>query len=277
MLIVDAQVHIWAASTPARPWPARHAPHRPQPFSQQDLLKEMQAAGVDRAIIVPPSWEGERNDLALAAAAAHPNRFAIMGRIDPCLPESRARIAGWRTQPGMLGMRFTFHMPPFKEMLSDGSLDWLWSSAEKAGVPIMLLMHQQNSPLVDRIAVQYPKLKLVIDHMAVPPGPRGHDAFTEIDQLLKLAARPNIAVKASGIPALALDAYPYTSLHPYLRAVYDAFGAQRVFWGTDLTRLPCSYRQALTMFTEELPWLSEADKEWTMGRGVCEWLGWNVV
>ena len=66
------------------------------------------------------------------------------------------------------------------------------------------------------------------------------------------------------------------SLHPYLRAVYDAFGARRVFWGTDLTRLPCSYRQALTLFSEELPWLSAADKEWTMGRGVCAWLGWEV-
>ena len=58
MLIVDAQVHIWAANTPERPWPARHAPHRPMPFSQADLLREMDAAGVQRAVLVPPSWEG---------------------------------------------------------------------------------------------------------------------------------------------------------------------------------------------------------------------------
>jgi hypothetical protein len=47
-----------------------------------------------------------------------------------------------------------------------------------------------------------------------------------------------------------------------------------MFWGTDLTRLPCSYRQAITFFTEELPWLSARDQEWVMGRAVCEWLGW---
>jgi L-fuconolactonase len=41
-------------------------------------------------------------------------------------------------------------------------------------------------------------------------------------------------------------------------------------------RLPCSYRQAITMFTEELPWLSASDKELIMGRGVCEWLGWPM-
>jgi hypothetical protein len=49
-----------------------------------------------------------------------------------------------------------------------------------------------------------------------------------------------------------------------------------MFWGTDLTRLPCTYRQAITLFTEELPWLSAADQEWVMGRAVCDWLSWPI-
>ena len=82
MLIVDAQVHIWGADTPERPWPAggRARAHRPVPFSKDDLLREMDAAGVARVVIVPPSWEGDRNDLALGGGAAHPDRFAVMGR-----------------------------------------------------------------------------------------------------------------------------------------------------------------------------------------------------
>lgn len=67
MYIVDGQVHIWAASTPERPWPARHAPHRPVPYGKDDLLRDMDEAGVARAVLVPPSWEGERNDLVLEA------------------------------------------------------------------------------------------------------------------------------------------------------------------------------------------------------------------
>jgi hypothetical protein len=93
VLIVDAQVHIWAADMPERPWPAEgHGrAHRPAPFSKNDLLREMDAAGVARAVIVPPSWEGDRNDLALAAAAAHPDRFAVMGR-PPLAPAERHRL-----------------------------------------------------------------------------------------------------------------------------------------------------------------------------------------
>jgi hypothetical protein len=49
-----------------------------------------------------------------------------------------------------------------------------------------------------------------------------------------------------------------------------------MFWGSDLSRLPCSYRQSLTYFMEEIPWLTAQDREWIGGRGVCEWLGWKV-
>ena len=102
MEIVDAQVHIWGADTPARPWPKRGEPQRPIPLGKDDLLREMDAAGVDRAIIVPPSWEGDRNDLATEAAIAHPFRFATMGRIDPQAPASRGQLADWREQSAML-------------------------------------------------------------------------------------------------------------------------------------------------------------------------------
>ena len=65
MLIADAQVHIWAADTPERPWPpivhpTQSRPHKPQPITKDDMLREMDAAGVGRAVIAPPVWEGVR-------------------------------------------------------------------------------------------------------------------------------------------------------------------------------------------------------------------------
>mgnify|MGYP003348371069 CR=1 FL=1 len=67
MLFCDSQVHVWGANTPERPWPARAHAQREIPLGHEELLREMDAAGVQRLIIVPPSWEGDRNDLALAA------------------------------------------------------------------------------------------------------------------------------------------------------------------------------------------------------------------
>jgi predicted TIM-barrel fold metal-dependent hydrolase len=275
MQIVDAQVHIWAASTPERPWPARHAPHRPVPITKDDLLREMAAAGVDRVVLVPPSWEGERNDLALAAAQAHPDRFAVMGRLDPEASASRSAIKAWRSQRGMLGLRFTFHRASLQPLLTEGRVDWLWPEAERAGVPIMMTCPHAIIRRVDAIAERHPELKLVMDHLALLPGTKDDEAFRDFDKLLALARRPNVAVKASALPCYTTDVYPYRRLHPYIRRAVDAFGPKRVFWGTDLSRLPCSYRQAVTMFTEELEWLAASDKEWIMGRGLCEWIGWK--
>src|SRR5437588_6615432 len=107
MFIVDAQVHIWGANTPERPWPdGRSSPHRPQPFSKDDLLREMDAAGVARVVIVPPSWKGDRNGLALEAARLYPERFAVMGR-PPLAGRDPHALDRWREQPGMLGIRVT--------------------------------------------------------------------------------------------------------------------------------------------------------------------------
>jgi L-fuconolactonase len=80
----------------------------------------------------------------------------------------------------------------------------------------------------------------------------------------------------SCFPFFTADRYPFRQLHSRIRQVYDAFGPKRMFWGTDLSRLPCTYRQGVTLYTEELPWLKGEELECVMGRGVCEWLGWKI-
>ncbi len=280
MMIVDSQVHIWAADTPARPWPPILDPtqsraHRPEPITKDDMLREMAAAGVDRAVIAPPVWEGVRNDIALAAAREHPDKFAVMGRIDLNNPASQDLLPAWRQQPGMLGLRYALGRPLIRPLLTEGRIDWLWPAAEKAGLPLMLFPLAQDLHLIDRVAERHPALRITIDHLALGRS-KDEEAFRELDLLLVLAKRPNISVKSSCMPLYTADAYPYRRLHPYLRRVYDAFGPQRMFWGSDLSRLECSYRECVTMFTEEMPWLSATDLEWIMGRGLCEWIGWNI-
>lgn len=277
MLIADAQVHVWGPDTPERPWRAGPVkPHREVPLGPDDLLREMDAAGVHRAVLVPPSWDANRNDLVLEAAQRRPDRFAVMGRLDTEAPGARALIANWRHQPGMLGLRCSFNRPQWAAVLTEGRVDWLWEEAEKARVPIMVIVTHAMVHLIDRVAGRHPGLKLVLCHLALTSGKKDEEAFRDFDKLLAIARRPNVAVKASALPAYTSDSYPYRWLHPYLRRAYDAFGPKRIFWGTDLSRLTCTYKEAVTMFTEEIPWLTAEDKAWIMGRGLCEWIGWEL-
>lgn len=269
MLIADSQVHLWALGTPAV-W------HRQVPsYTKEELLAEMDGAGVDRAVIVPPMWNGDDNSMALEAAQAHPDRFCVLGRLALNDPASHSVFDRWLDQPGMLGMRLTFGTPEQQALLhADGALDWLWSGAEQAGFPVMLMCfgHVES---VGPIAEAHPDLKITVDHLGLG---REKDAevFRDLPTLLDLARYPNVSVKACTLPIYSSDSYPYRNIHGYLRQVYQAFGADRVFWGSDVTRLPGTYRECITMVTEELDFLSDTDKEATMGRALCDWIGWKV-
>lgn len=276
MFIADAQVHIWGPNTPERPWRAGHKPRRAVPLQADDLLREMSVAGVARAVLVPPYVDCERNDLVLAAARQYPDRFAVMGRLDTDAAGARAQFATWRAQPGMLGLRCSFNRPELAAPLLDGRIDWLWAEAEKTGVPIMALVPHSLLFAIDRIAVRHPGLKLALCHFSLRNDIVDAEAFREFDKLLAVARRPNIMVKASALPCYTADRYPFRALHPYIRRVYDAFGPGRMFWGSDLSRLPCTYRECVELFTQELPWFSADDLAQIMGRNLCEWLEWPL-
>ena len=270
MLIVDSQVHIWESGLPTN-----RAHRQITSYSKDDLLKEMDAAGVNAAVIHPPGWDPNANNVAIEAARQHPDRLSILGNFPLDRPESHTLLDGWKQRPGMLGLRFTFNQPHQQTWLTDGTLNWLWPAAERAEVPIGLAAGN-FLPAVGDIAARHPGLKLHIDHLGRSGGAKDAEGFANLPQLLALAKYPNMAIKASGAPSYSSQPYPYRNIHTYIEQIYDAFGPERMFWGTDITRMPCSWRQCVTMFTEELPWLSGRDQELVMGRAFCTWLGWKL-
>lgn len=267
MRIIDAQIHLWRTGVVV-------PPHRTRPYLIEEALADMQAAGVDGAILHPPSWDPQSNAQAIAAARLYPERFAILGRIPLDQPERRGEIETWRQQPGMVGLRYTFLEPRMKSWPTDGTMDWLWPAAERLGLPIALLAGEFLGLLAE-IAARHPGLRLVIDHFGVVRGNKDDAAFANMPQVVALAKYPNIAVKVTGGPQYVTDPYPFKSLQKHYRAVYDAFGPKRMFWGTDITRMPCSWRDCVTHFTEHQPWLPAADLPLIMGQAIVDWLGWK--
>jgi predicted TIM-barrel fold metal-dependent hydrolase len=271
--IVDAQIHLWGAGLPSN-----QSHWQVTSFTPEQAIALMDEAGVDAAVIHPPSWDPGARKMALEAVQNYPGRFAIMDALPLDQPiESAARIADWRDEPGMLGLRYVLLNEPARTWASDGTLDWLWAAAEQAGVPIAMLATDSLACL-GQIAERHPALRLTIDHLGGRGGTttlKDAAAMTHIPELLALAKHANIAVKATGAAGYCSEGYPFRSMHTYLRQIYDAFGPQRMFWGTDISKMPCSWHQCITMFTEELTWLSDEDLALIMGDGICSWWGWR--
>jgi predicted TIM-barrel fold metal-dependent hydrolase len=271
MKIVDAQVHIWRSGTTS-------GEHRKvSSFTAEELMAEMDGAGVDAALIHPPiSWDPSSQEQAEEAAATWPERFAVLGQVPLDTPEESTRLlAGWKRRPGQLGLRYALIGAQDQARPMDGSMDWLWPVAEGHGLPVATMAYR-FFPKLREIAERHPGLKLIIDHCGLRRAAKGPEAFADIGTLLGMAKLPNVALKATGAPHYSVQGYPFKDIKDGLHRIYDAFGPDRFFWGTDITRMPCSYRQCVTFFTEELPWLAGRDLELVMGRGLCRWIGWDL-
>jgi predicted TIM-barrel fold metal-dependent hydrolase len=276
MLIADAQVHIWAEDTPDRPWiEGGHSyAHMAEPLGADRLLAEMDRVGVDRALLVSPTWEGDRNDLVLEEAHRRPDRFGAIVRFALPDRENEARLEEWYADPQVFGARAVFAKRS-QSWLRDGTADWFWPVAERLSMPVMVFAPGQYRE-VEQVAQRHPNLKLAICHLGMDTALRDEEIVPQVEQVLALAEYPNIAVKATSLPSYTTEPFPFPTLQEHIRRVVEAFGPRRVFWGSDLSRLRCDYRELYQLFAQELDFLSDTDKEWIMGRGLCEWFGWEI-
>jgi len=138
------------------------------------------------------------------------------------------------------------------------------------------LASSNHLSLLEIIAKRFPKLRLIIDHLGVPLDAKGESAFLHLPELISLSQYPNIAIKATAVPAYAIDHYPYLAIEPFVEKIFQAFGPNRFFWGSDITKLQCTWLECVELFTVQYQWLSSSDKDLVMGKALCNWLDWKI-
>lgn len=287
MRIIDAQFHCWEPESELWPWDPEfgkpgtsmaqaRAHYADEPFTATDLLVAMDEVGVDAGIIVLPSIYGTDNRYPLAVSADHPQRLAVVGKIDERTPDLEDRIASWRDQPGMLGIRVIVGAKD-RLRLQSAELNRMFKAMARSDVPLCLYTPGCLGDAV-HVADRHPNLQIVIDHlgMAAPPAiPVAGEPFAELPALIALARRPNVAVKVSGAPALSAAGYPFADLWPHLARVFDAYGFDRAMWGSDFTRVAelHSYREALD-YLRLSERISTAEKAKLLGATVLRIFRW---
>jgi len=112
----------------------------------------------------------------------------------------------------------------------------------------------------ERIAERYPQLALIIDHVGMNNSIPIAQSATDT---IALAKYPNVTVKMKAA-RIRTGAHPYPNMSAQFKRVYEAYGAQRCHWETDITQTLTRWLQAPhRAFHEELKFLSEDDKDWS--------------
>jgi len=276
MPIIDAQVHAYERDHPGRPWAA--ALHGELEVTGNDMVKAMDAVGVDAAVLVSP-FTMYRYDAsyALQVHAAHPGRFALVKPVDPTDPAVADTIADWAATDGAVAVRIMMTRG-VSEDAADPGIARVLSAAARHALPVNLLCWGRLEQ-VGEMAARHPLTTLVIDHLGlqqpfVPPPPPA--PFADLPKLLKLAAYPNVVVKITGACTLAREPYPYNDIWDPLGRIFDAFGLDRCLWGTDWTRATglLTYRQGVDAFrvTDRL---SASDRAVLMGETLQRVYKWK--
>ena len=237
----------------------------------------MAAAGVDAAVLVQTVPQGYDNAFLLQTAAAHRGRFAVVGVLDPLVPDVEDDVAAFRETPFALGLRIVALSDERLGRLRARGYDRLLAAAERVDLPVFVYA-PRNLDVVEALAERHPELLLVLDHIGLPQPPvlaAAEDPWVDFAQVLRLARLRNVALKCTALPTLSRVAYPFADLWPALHRLVDAYGPERLMWGTDITREAIAHS-----YGEALGWLLETDelardeKEQLLGgtlRALCGW------
>lgn len=181
-----------------------------------------------------------------------------------------------RDRDRLKALRVTFSRGDDRHLLKDRVPDWVWPLAIDAGLPVFVYAPLQYTELAD-IARRFPDLTLIVDHLGVDIDLRDEAFVDALSGLRELRDLANVALKLTCLPSLTTDEYPYPSLHPVILGAVRDFGAERVVWGSDLTRLRGTYHELVTLFTEEISGLTEPEIDLVMGQALSNLLGWPVI
>jgi L-fuconolactonase len=269
---VDAHHHLWDPGRRAYPWMDESVAAIRRPFGVEDLDAAAGPQGFGQTIVVQASSSVEETEELLAVAAASNRVAGVVGWVDLAGPELAATLAALRARPGgqaLVGIRHQVHDEPDPGwLLRDEVGDGLAAVAD-AGLVYDLLVRERELPAARSVARRLPGLTLVVDHLAKP---RIREGAIEpwAGELAALARHPNVACKVSGLVTEAdWDTWTPGQLVPYVRHAAEAFGPERLLFGSDwpVCLLAADYARVVAAATEvlELAGLGPAERDAVFG------------
>ncbi|MDB5780436.1 amidohydrolase family protein [Caballeronia mineralivorans] len=236
--VVDTHTHVIAADTKRYPL-APVGGHQSEwsverPVSFEALLAAMDAAEIDRAIVVQASTVyGNDNSYVVDAVQAHPDRFSGVFSIDVLAADSITQMQRW-LNAGLSGLRlFTTGttMPGQAGWLDDERSFPAWEYAQRHAIPVCLQMTALGIPALLNMLARFPDIRVLLDHLA-RPDLAGGPPYAEAAPLFSLVAHPGVFLKLTNRTIREASRGASTPA-AFFQRVLAEFGAARIAWGSN--------------------------------------------
>jgi L-fuconolactonase len=274
MTVVDAHTHVFSAASARFPRDVHELFPAELEATADELLAEMDAIGIDRAVLVPLS---PHDEYVRDCLARFPGRFAAIGVAAPGPPDVDA-YRRRREASGLQGLRLFAlgdALPLLAELAAQGDKLWFYGG-------------QEQTALLERALERLPELTVVLNHLGYWPTAfradehgrirfEGRYTPENLAAVTRLARFPRVFVLVTGMYAFAAEPPPYADLRPVAAGLLDAFGSERLLLGSDFPwiRTEPGYRETLAAAEHLLGGLDDAAGARIRGANALELFAWS--
>lgn len=265
-MTIDSHVHFWKYDKKQYDWIDNTMKVLQKDHLPEHIDLSLKRNGIDGVVAVQANQSELDTHFLVELAKTHPVIRGVVGWVDLQADNVTDRLQYFSQYPIIKGYRHVVQGEP---------IDFLAREQFRNGVRALkpfnytydiLIYHHQLKPAVDFVAA-FPDMKLVIDHCAKPD--IRHKQIDEWKVLIKeIAQAPNVYCKLSGLfTEAAWKEWSAGDFYPYLDVVFDAFGTDRLMFGSDwpvmlLSGIYVQWKSLLDKYMEHFP---EEEKEKVFG------------
>ncbi len=287
-MIVDTHMHVWANEPQRYPFPHPYSSEFKEPEhpgTVEMLIDDMDEYGCTHAVLVQVIFHGWDNTYIADCVKRYPDRLRAHGLIDPTDPNVADKLEYWMKEHGLHGMRFS---PIYYQNGTHGGAAWLnadathtlGKTAEELEAVFNFFISPPQLPKLETMVKAHPDVRIIIDHYSQMDFAVA-DPEPDFRRLLHMAKYPNVWVKITELSSVSKSkTYPFEDAYPYVKRVYEAFGPDRLLFGTGY---PGSAREAynrptlgeeISLIRDKMPFFSNDDTAKILGLNAAAL--WNL-
>jgi L-fuconolactonase len=268
---IDSHQHYWQPARGDYGWMPKDDPILTRPYFPDDLSPFLKAAGIDRTVIVQAAPTVEETEYMLGLADASPSVAAVVGWVDFENRDHLKHLERLRNHPKFVGVRPMIQDIPDDDWMLRPDVQWAYEALADLDLTFDALGFSRHLANFLTIFKRYPKLCVVVDHCMKP---QIRDRGTAKDELTfwsegmrRIAGETGAFCKLSGIVTESNPGWTVENLKPYADVVLEAFGPERVMWGSDwpVSRLRGEYGDWHGAAQKLCAHLPEADRDAIFG------------
>ena len=279
MMKIDSHQHFWNYDPARDTWITEEMSILKRDFLPEDLDHEYQANGIDASIAVQAD-QSENETLFLLDLANRNSKIAgVVGWVDLCSSKAAERLAFFSQFEKLRGFRHIAQAEPDERFLVRDDFVRGIAGLREFGFTYDILIYPKQLPAALELVAKLPEQRFIIDHLAKPEI-KTRGAASWATHMRNIAQNPNVYCKLSGLVTEA-DWHHWKSedFKPYLDVVFDAFGPQRLMFGSDwpVCLLAGSYQRVKQVIEDYLNGHSEDEKEKIFGDNAVGFYGLKTV